>query len=128
MPTPVERAILATRAPQKRISGRQVVLRRYVGGAAVTGYAIATIGETRSDEYQSEEMVVTVRFRDYFIDTKDYVIGGELTTPRPDDQIDETIDGVVVTFQVLPAAGEPNRHSDSSRTVWRIHTREAKDL
>lgn len=128
MPTPVERAILATRAPQKRISGRQVVLRRYVGGAATLGYAIATIGETRSDEYQSEDMVVTVRFRDYFIDVKDYVIGGELTTPRPDDQIDETIDGVVVTFQVLPAAGEPNRHSDSSRTVWRIHTREAKDL
>ena len=128
MPTPVERAILAARAPQKRISGRSVVLRRYVGGVEKLGYAIATLGETRSEEYQSEEMVVTVRFRDFFIDVKEYVIGGELTTPQPDDQIDETIDGLVVTFQVLPVAGEPNRFSDSSRTIWRIHTREAKDL
>ena len=70
MPTPVERAILAARAPQKRISGRSVVLRRYVGGVEKLGYAIATIGETRSEEYQSEEMVVTVRFRDFFIDVK----------------------------------------------------------
>lgn len=128
MATPVERAILAARGPHKRISGRRVLLRRFVGGVAKLGYAIATIGETRSDEYQSEEMVVTVRFRDYFIDVKEYVIGGELTEPHPDDQIDETIDGVVVTFQVLPAAGEPNRYSDVTRTVWRIHTREAKDL
>lgn len=128
MPTPVERATLAARTSQKRLSGRNVVLRRYVGGAAVLGYCVATVGETRSEEYLSEEMAVLVRYRDFFIDTKDYVIGGELTTPQPDDQIDETIDGTVVTFQILPNPGEPNRHSDMGRTVWRLHTKEAKDL
>lgn len=128
MPTPVERAILAARGPQKRISGRRVVLRRYVSGVVKLGYAVATIGETRSEEYISEEMAVHVRYRDYLIDVKEYVIGGELVEPQPDDQIDETIDGVVVTFQVLPHPGEPNRHSDATRTTWRLHTKEAKDL
>lgn len=128
MVTPLEKAILAARGPQKRVSGRHVVLRRFVNGVAKLGYAIATIGETRSDEAVSEDMVVTVRFRDYFIDSKDYVINGEITEPQPDDQIDETIDGTVITFQVLPAAGEPNRYSDMARRTWRIHTREAKEL
>lgn len=127
MVTPIEKAMLAARGPHKRVSGRRVVLRRYVDGVAKTGYAIATIGETRSEEYVSEEMAVLVRYRDFFIDTKEYVIDGELTEPQPDDQIDETIDGTVVTFQILPSAGEPNRHSDMTRTIWRIHTKEAKE-
>lgn len=127
MVTPIEKAMLAARGPHKRVSGRRVVLRRYVGGVAQTGYAIATVGETKSEEYVSEDMVVLVRYRDFFIDTKEYVIGGELTEPQPDDQIDETIDGTVVTFQILPSAGEPNRHSDVTRTIWRIHTKEAKE-
>lgn len=128
MVTPVEKAILAARGPQKRVSGRRVVLRRYVNGVAKTGSAIATVGETRSEEFTSEEMAIYVKYRDYLIDVKEYVLGGELTEPQPDDQIDETIDGVVVTFQVLPSAGEPNRHSDATRSVWRLHTKEAKDL
>lgn len=128
MTTPIERAILAARAPQKRVSGRRVILRRYINGVAKLGYAVATVGETRSEEYTSEEMAILVRYRDYLIDVKDYIIDGELTEPQPDDQIDETIDGMVVTFQILPHAGEPNRHSDSTRTVWRLHTKEAKDL
>jgi hypothetical protein len=128
MTTPVERAMLAARGPMKRVSGRRVVLRRFVDGVAQTGEAIATIGETRSEEFVTEDMAVLVRYRDFFVDTKEYVIGGELTDPQPDDQIDETIDGVVVTFQILPSAGEPNRHSDMSRTIWRIHTKEAKEL
>jgi len=127
MVTPVEKAMLAARGPHKRISGRLVVLRRYVDGVAVLGSATATVGETKSEEYVTEDMVVLVRYRDFFIDTKDYVVGGELTEPQPDDQIDETIDGTVVTFQILPNVGEPNRHSDVTRTIWRIHTKEAKE-
>ena len=109
--------MLAARGPMKRVSGRRVVLRRFVGGVAQTGEAIATVGETRSEEFVTEDMAVLVRYRDFFVDTKEYVIGGDLTDPQPDDQIDETIDGVVVTFQILPSAGEPNRHSDKSRTI-----------
>jgi hypothetical protein len=129
MPTPVEKAILAARGPQKRISGRRVVLRRYVGGVEKTGYVeAATVGETTSQEFVTEEMAVTVRYRDYLIDVKDYIIDGEVTDPQPDDQIDETIGGLVVTFQVLPNSGEPNRYSDMTRTTWRLHTKEVKDL
>ena len=128
MPTPVERANLAARTMHKRLSGRSVVLRRYVGGVEKLGYATATIGETRGEEYISEDMTVLVRYRDFFIDVKEYVIDGVQVEPQPDDQIDETIDGVVYTFQVLPNAGEPNRFSDTGRTIWRLHTKEAKDL
>lgn len=120
--------MLAARAPIKRVSGRRVVLRRFVNGVEKLGYAIATVGETKSEEFVTEDMVVLVRYRDFFIDTKEYVIGGDLTEPQPDDQIDETIDGTVVTFQILPSAGEPNRYSDMARTIWRIHTKEAKEL
>lgn len=126
MTTPLDKAVLAVRKPVKRVSGRDVVLRRYVDGEEVLGYAVATVGETRSEEFPSDDVVITVRFRDYLIDVADYLIGGELTEPQSDDQIDETIDGEVVTFQILPVQGEANRFSDRTRAVWRVHTREAK--
>lgn len=61
--------------------------------------------------------------RDYMIPVAD--LGGY--EPRKGDKIEETVDGVVLKWDVLPANGEPAaRHSDHERTVWRVHTKRAK--
>lgn len=129
MATPVDRASSAARLGQQNLAGRSLILRRYVNGVAVLGLAQrATIGETRAEEYLEGGAVVITRYRDYFIDVDDYVIGGEPTSPQIDDQIVETIDGEQLTFQVLPAGGGPvTRFSDRAQRIWRVHTRQIRD-
>jgi hypothetical protein len=128
MATPVDRATSAARQGQKSLAGRFVILKRFVDGVAATGRALATVGETRADEFVEGGAVVLTRFRDYLIDVSDYVIAGEETEPSIDDQIIETIDGVSVTFQVLPTPGSAGvRHSDRARQVWRLHTRQVSE-
>lgn len=74
----------------------------------------------------AEGLTTRRRVRDYKIDAAALVFGGLAVEPRSGDQIDETIDGVTVTFEVY----EPGRHerswryADVARTRYRIHTRE----
>jgi hypothetical protein len=75
---------------------------------------------------QAGDGVIThAQERDYLIAADDLVLGGAATLPERGDQIDETIDGATVTFEVLPLAGEAHwRYSDPFRTLLRVHTRQ----
>lgn len=122
MVTPIQAATQAARAARKVVSGLPIVIRR---GAFETPVAFATVGETRTEDLVDGTLVVSVRYRDFFVDVADYRIDGDEVAPQVDDKIVQTINGRSVVFQVVPLPGEREyRRSDRSGFVWRIHTRE----
>lgn len=119
---PIQAATKAARGSRKEISGLSIVLRR---GTSETSICRATVGETRVDNYLEEGVSVSVRYRDFLIDVDDYRIDGRKVEPSIDDQIEQEIDGVTVTFQAVPLPGSREfRRSDRSGYVWRVHCRE----
>lgn len=62
--------------------------------------------------------------RDYFIDPALLILDGVLTTPQRGDRITDT-DGV---FEVLPYNGEPEFVTIAAGKLYRIHTKQVKDL
>lgn len=87
------------------------------GGQAVT--VQATVGKT---PFRIVEDGVSMR-----VDTRDFLIDAAAIAlfglPDRADQIDETTEGVTVTYEVFAPGGEPEwRWSGPDRTRFRIHT------
>jgi hypothetical protein len=63
--------------------------------------------------------------RDYLFAVADLAAAGIAGRPVDGDRITETIGGVALTFEIMtPETGEDSvRHSDQTRTVWRVHTK-----
>lgn len=79
----------------------------------------ATVGRT---PFRIIEDGVSLR-----VDTRDFMIDAEALAlfglPARADQIDETINGVTVTYEIYGPGGEPEwRWSGPDRTRFRIHT------
>lgn len=108
----IDTARSAQRASQKKLEGRVVTVTR----SATTITVFATVGETRAEEVTDNNILVSVRHRDYFIDVVEYTLSGG---PKIDDRI--TDDGL--TFIVTDTFNDTaSRHVDRvSRKTWRIH-------
>lgn len=124
MTNPINNAISAARGAQKSLAGVALVLSRS-GAAGDTDIALATVGETRVEDFFEDGSVVSVRVRDFLIDAADYLIDGVEVPPTVGDLITQEINGRSVVFQVLPAGAEREyRRSDREGTFWRVHTKE----
>lgn len=99
----------------------------YVRGATridLTGRAWAAAGRSLRNPGETGPAVQWGQ-RDYLIPAAALPDGFE---PAKGDRVEEAVNGTVVKFDVAPgAAGEPAaRWSDDERTVWRVHTKQAK--
>ncbi len=84
----------------------------------------ATIGKTVAEQDTGDGLILKAEIRDYLIDTKDLVLGGEPTLPKRGDYIIETESGVSHTYEVLPIGNQRAwRYSDPFRIKLRIHTK-----
>lgn len=99
---------------------RTVAYRR----GAVTVSVPATVGKTFmrvADEYGSRVRVID---RDYLLDPADMALGGIDAPPRRGDVIAETVEGVVLLYEVLAPPGEDVwRWSDTEHRRVRVHTK-----
>ena len=128
MLTPVQKARLASRAAIKKLDPRSITITRDGDESSAT---VATIGETRTEDYRDDNVLIVVRFRDYLIDVGDYRIdvGGieSVAIPVAGDFIKETIIGTVRYFEVLADGGSDEyRAHDRDGNTWRVHTKERK--
>jgi len=95
----------------------------YVRGAGSVTLA-ATIGRSVFEQVDSSGVLQRVEARDFLVRAQDLVIASAEITPARGDKIQETIDGVVYTYEVLPFGGEPLwRWSDEAKITRRIHTK-----
>ena len=121
MPSPFASAVSGSFVTLKNVAGETVTVRSGGDDASIT----AVPGESRYELETREGMTVRVRVRDYLASVADYDFGLGAVEPKPGDEFDETIGGVVSTFEVYGPGGQ--RHWDwwdKGRTVYRIHTRE----
>ena len=123
MVSPIQKARLVSRAAIKLVDPRTVTVSR---GVDVFTIENATIGESRTEEIQNSDNVITeVLLRDYLIDVSDFDFGSGPVAPQVGDVITETINGITRYFEVLPTNGVPEyREHDRDGTTWRIHTKE----
>lgn len=80
----------------------------------------------RSPQTTSEEgaLVIDIDSRPYMVMVEDLVIDDAETVPMRGDQIQETIDGEDLLFEVLPMPGkQESQYSDAGRTQFRINTK-----
>lgn len=97
---------------------------QYVAGATTLDVR-ATIGTNRAEQDLDQELVNTVRERDYLIRAEDLVSGGTPIVPVPGHKIKQTHGDTEYTFEVTSRSGEPCwTWSDQERTVRRIHTKQ----
>lgn len=95
----------------------------YVRGANSVVLA-ATIGRTPFEQLDSSGVLQRIESRDFLVRAQDLVILAAEITPARGDKVQETIDGVVYTYEVLPFGGEPLwRWSDETKITRRIHTK-----
>ena len=65
---------------------------------------------------------VKISDRDWILTSADLILGDSLTTPQIGDVIEETADGQVYTWTVLPPDGDKEwRYCDSHRHSLRVH-------
>jgi len=85
--------------------------------AAMIGSTIFEI----DDQYGAVERFES---RDFLISAADLILDGEVTQPRPGDQIKE-MQGRTFVYEVMSPGKEPCwRYSDSYRQMLRIHTKQ----
>lgn len=106
----------------RAIDGRAVSLQR---GISKTDNVVATIGETRSEDINEDQQIVTIRFRDWIINRTDYIIAGRIVEPEVGDHI--IYEGEIWAVQPTPSEPGHRRH-DRDRTAWRIHTKKVGDI
>ncbi len=83
----------------------------------------ATVGQTPF-EVDVEHGVETRESRDYLIRAQDLVLEGQQTTPARGDRINETVDGAVLSFEVMAPGEEPPwRYADPGHLTLRVHTK-----
>lgn len=92
--------------------------------AAASVTLTATVGRTVFRRNEQGGAAVEFGERDYLITAADLILSGVAVEPAEGDRITETINGVAVTFRVVPVLGEPAwRWSDPSRTAYRVHVK-----
>ncbi len=98
-------------------NGISVTYRRGSAASVVTATPGSTVFRF-NDEYGR---TVRTESRDFLIAVSDLAA---LTEPERGDQIEETQDGVVYTYEVLAPNSEPCwRYSGPFRKIYRIHTK-----
>ena len=117
--TILARAGAALRTAHKKLDPHSVTVSR----GSLSFAAIATLGETRTEEVLNDEYVVSTRVRNVFIDVASYDFGGGPVEPEVGDRI--LCDGIdwVITEDFTDAAW---RWSDRERTYYRINVVEVK--
>ena len=115
MKTAIQNALRVQRQTLKRIDGRKVVLLR---GELRTENVTANIGETRSEDINEDNQIVTVRIRDWLIDVVDYRFGGQQVEPEEGDRL--IYAGEIWEVHVTPSEPQHRRH-DRDKTTWRVH-------
>ena len=108
----------------QRRKHRTVVV-TYLPGETLSLEVPATIGRTVfrvDDDYGRVERTVS---RDFLIEASDLAHGGHVRLPRRGDEIRETRDGRVYTYEVMSPGKEPEwRWSDPYKRTLRIHTKQ----
>jgi hypothetical protein len=113
--TIVGRAGNAMRNTHKHLDPHQVEVFR--GGSSFC--AIATIGQTQTDEVLNDNTVITTRLRNFFIDVSDYDFGSGAVEPAIGDEIHDQGAVFVVCKDMTDSHW---RWSDRERTYYRINT------
>jgi hypothetical protein len=107
----------------KHLAG-PVIYQRGGDSAEVT----ATIGRSVFAVDNGEGAAIRTELRDYLIRAAHLVLGGQLTLPRPGDQVHEMRDGVIFIYQAMAPGGADDepvwQYSDPYRLTLRIHTRQ----
>jgi hypothetical protein len=94
-------------------------------GVVSTTDVLATRGAILVQSLDDQGNIMTTRTLDYIIKAADYAFSGVASPPAEYDQIIDDVTGDTLTFEVLPAAGEPAaRFTNSFGLAWRIHTAE----
>ncbi len=107
----------------EKIAGASITVTR---GATTSASMIATVGETRSEDFIEDGFVVSVKLRDYIVCASKYIFALSPVVPEKGDIITEVIDGEVThKWEVLPAGQDPvYRPHDRDGMFFRIHTKE----
>ena len=81
-------------------------------------------GKSEFERFDHRGTKTTYHSRDFLILATDLVISGSQTEPAAGDEITEDDGTTIHTFEVLPfGEGQPWRHADQHRTIYRIHTK-----
>lgn len=85
---------------------------------------LATVGSTTFDVEKSFG-VESYEARDFLLTPADLVLGEITITPAKGDQVKETIDGVVVVYEVMAPGNESVwGYCDAGRAMLRVHTKQ----
>jgi len=88
----------------------------------------AVVGRTVFKMNDIGSAAITFGERDYLIPVASYVLDGSVVEPMVGDRFIESIGGSDLTFEIMPITGEPAwRHSDPTRTRYRIHVKRITD-
>jgi len=83
--------------------------------------------EVVNDDYESFEAYgseTVAKSRSFIFDIADYKINGVVVTPASGDQIQETIAGIVHTFEVMPIGSSPcYEWVGTQKPQWKVHTK-----
>jgi hypothetical protein len=81
----------------------------------------AVVGRTLFQTQTENGLFIETESRDYLIEVDDLVDFGE---PEAHDQIEDTLNGVAQTFEVMAPGAEPVfRYANAYRKVFRVHTK-----
>lgn len=109
-------SVAALNAGLRAIGGEVLTYRR--GNDTIDGL-IAVPVNTRHDDFDEEQTVLTARERDWIVWAGDLAIGGQQLLPQRGDEI-QWNDRL---FQVLPRAGDRcYRHTDQTLQQLRVYT------
>ncbi len=121
-------AALVSRMQATATSGEAVTYTRKVGGTVdLTGKA--WVGRTVFSRTGQDVGAAAVVYgdRDYLIPVADLALSGTAFEPARGDRITETVNGAALVFEIVTPAGEPEwRHSDQTKTVFRVHTKQQR--
>ncbi len=107
-------------AKRRAFASSPILYRR--GDLSVT--VPAGTGTTTFQVANESGILEDVESRDFLLSIADLDFGGGPVTPESADQIEETVGGVTLTYQVSAPAGLPPwRYTDGFRVAFRIHTK-----
>lgn len=99
-----------------------VVYRR--GASVVTGGIAATIGETRYELSNEAGGAIALDSCDFIVQAADLVISSVQTEPRKGDQIDRTVGGQTLTYEVMTLDNDQHfAYCDRGKTRIRVRAK-----
>lgn len=122
MPSPIQRAINASRKAHKAIA---YVFITVSDGVTTSDSIRATVGFTGDMTYANDMTTHYTKHRAFLVDVADYNIGGSAISPVHGHTIVTLVNGVSTTFEVVDASGTAAaNYDDNNRQVWRVNTKE----